>query len=197
MRRLTQVIAGVALAGGLALATPAFAGAAGYPPPPSNTGSGSAVVGGSVSGTATGFAFNTLVSFPGGSGTSNSSGNFTFTINVTDAQSPHYSINGGVAQAGVYGANTIDFTGASTSPGVPHTFIYTLTITRVTPAAVITPAKPVTPAVVTPAATTQPSSGLALTGADIAMTVGGGLVLIVGGGAILLAVSRRRTARES
>jgi len=184
MRRLTQMIAGVALAGGLALATPALAGAAGYPPPPNNSGSGSAPVGGSVSGTATGFAPNTLVSFPGGSGTSNSSGNLNFTINVTDPQSPQYSINGGVAQSGVYGANTIDFTGASTSPGVPHTFIYTLTITRVTPAAVITPATPV-------------SSGLALTGADIAMTVGGGLVLIVGGGAILLAVSRRRTARES
>jgi len=151
-------------------------------------------VGGSVSGTATGFAPNTLVSFPGGSGTSNSSGNLNFTINVTD---PHYAINGGTAQTAVFGANTIDFTGASTSPAVPHTFVYTLTITQPTPAAVITPAKPVTPAVVTPAVTTQPSSGLALTGADIAMTVGGGLVLIVGGGAILLAVSRRRAARES
>lgn len=187
MRRLTQVIAGIALAGGLALSGPALAGAAGYPPPPSNSGSGSAPVGGSISGTATGFLPGTQVSYPGGSGTSNSSGNLNFTINVSD---PHYSINGGTMQTAVYGANTIDFTGTGTAG--PHTFVYTLTITQPTPAAVVTPATSPSPT-----ATTQPSSGLALTGADIAMTVGGGLILIVGGGAILVAVSRRRTARES
>lgn len=175
------------MVGGLMVAAPTFAGAAGYPPPPVNSGSGSCSVGGSITGTATGFNAGTQVSYPGGSGTSNASGNLTFSISCSD---PHYSINGGAMQTAVYGANPIDFTG--TGPTGPHTFVYTLTIGTAVPAAVITPAKPVTPAAVT-----TPSSGLALTGADIAMTVGGGLILIVGGGAILLAVSRRQTARES
>lgn len=183
MRKMLLWGGALVAAGFLALSIPSAAGAAtGYPP---TTGSGSATVtlGSSTTATACGFTPGSTVSISVngasyGSATAGSTGCVSLTIGTQSANGViQLNVDGGSFVTGRCGANSVVLTGSQT---------FTLTVNIVggaCTAAVVTPAPPAA----------APPSGLAFTGADIAMTTIGGLLLI-GAGSVLLVALRRRHA---
>jgi hypothetical protein len=108
-----------------------------------------------------------------GTFSADSSGCLVITYSATD---PHLSANGGPAVSAVYGSNISVITGEGNNGS--------------------TLADQVTVIIPTPAAAAGSGSGLAFTGADIAlMTVGA--LLLIGLGTLLVMFSRRRSLRRA
>lgn len=198
MRKLvmwaTAIFAALSL-GAIGLgATTSVAGAqpVGYPPHTAS-GSGSINIGQTITVSECGFAPNSQVAVdlngtPYGTYTAGPTGclNLTISARIGGVQ---LRINNGPWVEAHCGDNSIISQGTAPD-GKPFTFTFTLTVGACT-AAVVTPAKP---GVVTPAAVTPPSHGLAFTGADIALTTLAGLALMAVGAALLILLRRRRAS---
>ncbi len=215
MRRLMALGAAAVVGAVLFMGAPALAATPGYPPPTVGTPPPTTVltatsvtcpVGSTCTITFTGFLPGSTVQiFLAGqlaaTVTVPASGSFTVTVAVTD---PHISINGGPLIAVPYGANSVTATGTAAS-GQPGSVSGTVTIPS--PAtntgtggttgaagssgAAGTSGRPGTSGT---ASTTASTGGLAFTGAQIGMMVGGGLILLVAGTGLVLATRQRRSS---